>query len=236
MQIQMAVFDMAGTTVNENNLVYKTLHRAINEAGYRVSLSTVLLHGAGKAKLQALLDIMNIVTGGYMNQPVNSIYDRFTILLNEAYSSADIQPFKGVEEVFEWMRLRGIKVILNTGYQKEIAFFILQQLNWFPGKQIDDVITASDVKQSRPHPDMIHLAMQRFNTSEASAVIKIGDSVTDIEEGRNAGCGLSIGITTGAHSYDQLMSAQPDYIINEMEELPLLLQKVYANTGSRTIL
>ncbi|WP_200890708.1 hypothetical protein [Pedobacter lusitanus] len=49
-KFEMVVFDMAGTTVNENNLVYKTLRNAINNAGFEFSLEEVLAEGAGKEK------------------------------------------------------------------------------------------------------------------------------------------------------------------------------------------
>ncbi len=49
----MVVFDMAGTTVNEDNIVYKTLRAAINHAGFEFSLDQVLAQGAGKEKKQA---------------------------------------------------------------------------------------------------------------------------------------------------------------------------------------
>lgn len=52
--IQLVVFDMAGTTVNEQNVVYKTVHQAIEHAGYPVSLDTVLLIAAGKEKFEAV--------------------------------------------------------------------------------------------------------------------------------------------------------------------------------------
>jgi beta-phosphoglucomutase-like phosphatase (HAD superfamily) len=55
--IKMVVFDMAGTTVNENNVVYKTLRKAINEAGFDFTLNQVLAQGAGKEKLQAIKSI-----------------------------------------------------------------------------------------------------------------------------------------------------------------------------------
>ena len=35
-EIQMVVFDMAGTTVDEQNVVYKTLHKALNDYGVDV--------------------------------------------------------------------------------------------------------------------------------------------------------------------------------------------------------
>jgi phosphoglycolate phosphatase-like HAD superfamily hydrolase len=66
---------------------------------------------------------------------------------------------------------------------------------------------------------MILLAMERFGITDAKEVAKIGDSIIDIEEGRNAGCGLSIGITTGAHTAAQLATANPDFIIHHLVEL-----------------
>mgnify|MGYP003707279779 CR=1 FL=1 len=36
--IKLAVFDMAGTVVNEDNVVYKTLQKAINERGFQLTL------------------------------------------------------------------------------------------------------------------------------------------------------------------------------------------------------
>ena len=48
--IKLVVFDMAGTTVDEDNVVYKTVRDAINAAGYEFSLEQVLTHGAGKEK------------------------------------------------------------------------------------------------------------------------------------------------------------------------------------------
>ena len=46
----MVVFDMAGTTVNEDNLVYKTVQKVINDEGFAIELDQVLLNGAGKEK------------------------------------------------------------------------------------------------------------------------------------------------------------------------------------------
>jgi hypothetical protein len=49
------------------------------------------------------------------------------------------------------------------------------------------------------------------------------DTVFDIEEGKNAGCGLSIGITTGTHTRERLASARPDHIVDHLAEIPSLI-------------
>jgi phosphoglycolate phosphatase-like HAD superfamily hydrolase len=70
---------------------------------------------------------------------------------------------------------------------------------------------------------MIFMAMELMGISDASTVAKVGDSVIDIEEGKNAFCGLTVGVTTGAHTRQQLASAHPDVIIDKlMELLPLV--------------
>lgn len=79
---------------------------------------------------------------------------------------------------------------------------------------------------------MILLAMQRFDIADARQVIKVGNSIIDIEEGRNAGCALNIGITTGAHTAGQLLSANPDYIIDDLLELLPLLDKAISRSLS----
>jgi phosphoglycolate phosphatase-like HAD superfamily hydrolase len=72
---------------------------------------------------------------------------------------------------------------------------------------------------------MIGLAMQRAGITDAREVAKVGDSVIDIEEGRNAGASLNIGITTGAHTRQQLESANPNHIVdNLIEILPLIAE------------
>jgi phosphonatase-like hydrolase len=221
--IRMVVFDMAGTTVNENNVVYKTLQQAINEKGFNFTLDEVLLEGAGKEKLQAIKSILNIYAEKEDNDLANDIYKRFIALLAEAYNNQEILPQDNAIELFHALKLKNVLVVLNTGYNNETAESLIKKLGWKKGADYDSLVTANDVDKNRPNPDMIWLAMKRFDISNAAEVAKVGDSIIDIEEGKNAGCSLNIGITTGAHTFEQLQTANPDYIVhNLMELLPLL--------------
>jgi phosphonatase-like hydrolase len=219
----MVVFDMAGTTVNENNVVYKTLRIAINEAGFDFTLDQVLEQGAGKEKKQAIRSILTAFAGIQDEELTDKIYKNFFGKLTEAYNREEILPQKNAAELFAELKKRDILSILNTGYDRATAQSIVDKLGWKEGEDFDGLVTATDVGRNRPEPDMILFAMKRFNLTDANQVVKVGDSAIDIEEGRNAGCGLSIGITTGAHTADQLQAAQPDKIIDDlMEVLPLI--------------
>jgi phosphonatase-like hydrolase len=222
---KMVVFDMAGTTINENNIVYKTLQKTINEKGFDFSLEQVLAEGAGREKLAAINNILDVYAKTQDKALADQIYKRFVAELTKSYDTAHIEPIENALQLFEQLRKRKILVILNTGYNAVTAMTLLSKLGWKKGEEFDGLVTASDVKNNRPNPDMILLAMVDFEIKDAKQVIKVGDSIVDIEEGKNAGCGLTIGITTGAHTHDQLRLANPDYIIDKLPELLPILDR-----------
>ena len=214
---------MAGTTVNENMIVYKTLRKSINEAGFDFTMEQVLTEGAGKEKMDAIRSILRVYANREDANLTENIYQHFIVSLQRAYDTEDILPQDNAEDLFRALREKGILIVLNTGYNEKTAKQLITKLEWEKGEEFDSLVTATDVQHSRPHPDMILLAMKQFGITDALEVAKVGDSIIDIEEGANAGCGLNIGITTGAHTRDQLSSANPDQIIdNLLELLPLI--------------
>ncbi len=224
-RIQMAVFDMAGTTVDEKNVVYKSLWKTLLAAGYDVSLEKVLEIGAGKEKLQAIEDLLTLLDPQLENlkERASELHTQFLQIMEAAYLQLDVCPFEGTTEVFQTLRDQQIKVVLNTGYGRATAEFLLEKLQWKIGDQIDLLVTADDVQNGRPAPDMILVAMEKWNMTSADQVLKVGDSIIDIEEGKNAGCGITVGVSTGAHTVAQLHQAHPDHIIDSLREIPKLV-------------
>jgi len=216
MKIKMVVFDMAGTTVDEDNVVYKTLQEAITKHSFSVTLDEVLSHGAGKEKLQAIIDILDQTKHSASPEIVKEIYNYFIDRLRINYKTLEIKALPNVERVFKELMQRNIKVVLNTGYNRETAESLVEKLGWKLSVDYDLLVTASDVKQNRPQPDMILFAMTELNINDPSSVLKIGDSAIDILEGKNAGCSLNIGVTTGAQTKEQLLEANPDFIIDDI--------------------
>lgn len=217
-EMEMVVFDMAGTTINEQNIVYKTLHKAINHFGIEVSLESVLSLGAGKEKHQAIKDILKELNSSDAEKSYQ-IFEYFKEILDQEYLTASVLPIEGVEEVLENLKKEGVKIVLNTGYSSHVANTLLEKLNWKKNTHYDALITADDVALGRPFPDMIHKAMQLFSIEDATKVLKAGDSAIDIEEGKNAKCGLTIGVLSGAQTREQLEEAKPDYILDSLASL-----------------
>jgi phosphonatase-like hydrolase len=223
MKIAMVVFDMAGTTVDEGNVVYRTLHKAIEKVCPSVSFEDVLKLGAGKEKLQAIRETLSGSNISLNEATIQEIFKDFLGLLDIAYANLIVVPTNNTERLFNELRTKDIKIVLNTGYNTVTAISLLNKLNWVKGVQYDLLVTSSDVSNNRPMPDMILYAMDKLDITDASTVIKVGDSTIDIEEGRNAGCKYNIGVTTGAHTKAQLESANPDYIFDNIYDLVSVL-------------
>jgi phosphonatase-like hydrolase len=117
------------------------------------------------------------------------------------------------------LKASNITVVLNTGYNSKIANLLLDKLNWKKGIHYDALLTANDVINGRPHPDMIYKAMELMNIKDASTVLKAGDSAIDIEEGKNANCGITIGVLSGAQSRAQIEKVNPTYIIDSLASI-----------------
>jgi phosphonatase-like hydrolase len=220
--IKLVVFDMAGTTIDEDNVVYKCLHKSILPDLQNLSLDDVLLHGAGKEKRTAIVDITTqfglVLTPGDIDQ----IFVNFKNMLTEAYDTFPLKLYPDALALFQWMRGNGIKVALNTGYDRHTAEKILEKVDVQIGRDIDTLVTASDVGRNRPFPDMV-LKCCEITGIPPSQTIKVGDSAIDIQEGKAAQALLSIGVTTGAQTEAQIITASPNFVINSLSELKSII-------------
>lgn len=115
--------------------------------------------------------------------------------------------------------IAGVKIAFNTGYERRTAEQLMGRLKWVVGRDIDAMITASDVAKGRPHPDAIIKAMADLGILEPTEVLKAGDSAIDIEEGKNANCSITVGVLSGAQNRSQLEAANPTYILDSVVDL-----------------
>ncbi|WP_029489445.1 phosphonatase-like hydrolase [Ochrovirga pacifica] len=224
-KIKMVVFDMAGTTIDEKNVVYKTLYNTIYKYTTEVNLELVLQLGAGKEKHQAIKDVLSFLK---LSDQLNSeiIFQEFKKALDLAYQNLDVQAIDGVEAMFTKLKTKNIKLVLNTGYNSLVANQLLEKLNWKKEQHYDALITADDVKNGRPKPDMIYKAMELFGIENPSWVLKAGDSAVDIQEGKNANCGVTVGVLSGAQTKEQLETANPDYILDSLAALDTVINNL----------
>ncbi len=222
MAISLVVFDMAGTTVEDNNNVAEVLQSALKAFGYAVTIEEVNVV-MGYPKPVAIQHLLEQHAGKEIAADeayVAEIHERFAKEMVEYYKLDEhIKEKKGATGVFRKLREKGIKVALDTGFSRDIADTIFDRLGWIKGEHYDISITSDEVVNGRPHPDMIFRAMELTKTTSAQEIAKVGDTLSDLQEGNAAGCRYVIGITTGSYSHEELEREQHTHLAGSLEEV-----------------
>lgn len=236
--IELVVFDMAGTTVKDQKEVETCFAEACKITDLDVNEERILaLQGYSKIEVFRMLWNEKIgETHPDFAKKVQYSYENFIRILEEHYHNHTILPTDRCLEIFEHLRSNNIKIALTTGFYRKVTNIILNKLSWLDGlndeyfnasgKGIVDLSIASDeVEKGRPQPDMILKAVQILGISDIKNVINIGDTPSDLQSGKSAGVALSLGICNGTHSRTQLATYPNDGLLSDLSELKSILEK-----------
>lgn len=209
-RIQAVIFDWAGTTCDFGSLAPVWALQTVF-ARHGVSLSAELARGPmGQAKrdhLNALLFLSQVQAQwakhhGRTPEPpdVDLLYAEFVPVQLEALRQR-AQPIPGIVEATAELRRRGLKVGSTTGYTAEMMAVLSPLLARY-GYSPDAVCTVSEVRAGRPAPWMALRCAERLGVWPMTSIVKVGDTIADIEEGLAAGmwtigfaaCGNEMGL------------------------------------------
>lgn len=226
--IQLAMFDMAGTTVNDkvdgHPLMVISMMRAFAKHGIELAPDLINKH-RGKQKSEAIQTLLKEVaelSPADAERVGDGVYRDFLHELESNLSS--ISEIDGAAELFRYLKSKNIYVGVGSGFPMQVVQAIVSQLGWLDEGLLDYVGSAEQIGVGRPNPKMILDAMASLNITDGSKVLKIGDTVVDIQEGKNAGA-WTVAVLTGSQTEAQLMAAGPDYILSSIRELKTLIPR-----------
>ena len=226
--IQLAMFDMAGTTVNDevdgHPLMVISMMRAFAKHGFELASDVINKH-RGKQKLEAIQTLLKEVAElapADAEGVGDSVYRDFLHELENNLSS--MSEIDGATDLFRHLKSKDIHIGVGSGFPMQIVQAIASQLGWLEKGLLDYVGSAEQVGVGRPNPKMILDAMERLNITDGSKVVKVGDTVVDVQEGKNAGV-WTVAVLTGSQTESQLMAAAPDYILSSIRELWTLIPR-----------
>lgn len=220
--IELVVLDMANTTVEEHNAVYGALEQSVVNAGGRPTADDVQ-RWMGAHKREAIAGMLTETMGERPGEHVvDAAFDDFHHLLSAAYAERPPEPLPRVPEAFAKLRAAGIKVALNTGFDRSVLDSLLPTLGW-DDTVVDTVVSVDDVAAGRPAPYLIFKAMERTGVRDVAAVLAAGDTVLDLRAGTNAGVAMVVGVLTGALTAAELGAERHTHLLPSVAQLPELL-------------
>ncbi|AZV42659.1 phosphonoacetaldehyde hydrolase [Peribacillus asahii] len=128
-------------------------------------------------------------------------------------------PIPGAIELVERLREKGIKIGSTTGYTKAMMEIVAPRAKQ-NGYAPDCYFTADDVKAGRPFPWMCYANATELNVYPMNRMIKVGDTTTDMKEGKNAGMwtvGVVLGSSELALSEDEVKQMTETELQQRME-------------------
>ncbi|MEM6346798.1 MAG: HAD family hydrolase [Bacteroidota bacterium] len=221
--IQLVIFDMAGTTVQDDDFVAECFVAALGKGGVEITAADARpFMGIPKP-----LAIKSMIETKRSAQPateeeIELIHQDFIQRMIHLYQTdSRIKEIDGASELFESLRQKGIKIGLDTGFSRDIAQTIIERLGW-EGK-IDASVSSDEVAKGRPAPDMGLRLMEVLGVSDPKAVVKVGDTASDLGEGQALGTAYNIGVCSGAYSRAQLEAEPHTHVLDSIRELPDVL-------------
>lgn len=219
--IQLAVIDMAGTTVADEGLVIASFEVAASAAGLpetgpdRERARQYVIDTMGQSKITVFRALFGTED---LAQSANAAFEA-------AYSAAiddgNARPIDGAAEAITRLREAGIKVALTTGFSGTTQEKLLAALGW---QSIADLVLApGDGVRGRPYPDLILTALIRLQADAVTNVAALGDTSSDVDSALRAGCAIAAGTLTGAHDEPQLRAAGATHIVGSITDFADLL-------------
>ncbi|MBX7125744.1 MAG: HAD hydrolase-like protein [Cyclobacteriaceae bacterium] len=218
MHPQLIVFDLAGTTVEDNQDVQRILMESFRKVGIQISLAEAAAV-MGIPKPVAIEQLLR-EHASYQSLLVEEIHKDFRSHMVKFYESDPLVGEKaGVTETFQYFQSKGICIVVDTGFDRQTTDALLSRMGWLRKGLVNGSVTSDEVEHGRPYPDMIYQAMKIAGVDDPGLVAKVGDTASDLGQGTAAGCGWVIGITTGAYTTEQLKMFPHTHLIAQIPDL-----------------
>jgi len=248
-KIQVALFDMAGTTVDD----------MVEKPGVDGKLPLIISAYEGafrKGKIEMPFDELNDCRGrdkievfrekvkAYrtdlspeaQKELAQSLHDNEFVpaLLKDVQYLSEIPE---TTEVFQALKGRGIYVATGSGFPQVVTDKINDHLGWKRQGLVDFGTCGGAVGGGRPKPNMINATLvaagrlpqgtdlsQRVDEFNYGILVKVGDTVADIKEGLGVGA-TTIAVSSGTQSIEKLVGANPLVVLPSIRELPEYLER-----------
>ena len=254
--VKLVIFDWAGTTIDYGSCApVAAFMEGFRRKGVEVTIAQARgPMGMGKRDHIKAMSQMASVAAAWQavhhrditEQDIDEMYNEFAPVLMDVLPTY-CQLIPGTVEAVNALRHMGCKIGGTTGYFEE-AMALCQQEAAKQGYTPDCSLAATQVPAGRPAPWLIFETMQRLNVFPPAVVVKVGDTVPDIEAGLNAGVwtigvartGNGVGLserefaqlsaseqqTRVEHARQALAAANAHFVADGIDEVPDLVAQI----------
>ncbi len=218
--IELVIFDLDGTLADTERDLALSVNAVREQMGLRSlpdgQIASLVGHGVTVLIRRALGE-------GAADEDVNRATELF-LDYYRLHMFDHTVTYPGVREALEELRTRKLAVLTN----KPVKFSHQLLAGLGIGRYFISVYGGNSFEQKKPDPVGVQKLMGETGTA-ARQTLMVGDSETDVLTGRNAGV-WTCGVTYGFGS-DTLAAVPPDFLVDDLRELPRLLDTSNSERG-----
>jgi phosphonoacetaldehyde hydrolase len=193
--IQAVILDWAGTAVDYGSFAPTAVFiRLFQENGVTITTDEAR-SGMGLMKkdhLRTILQkpsVMDAWCKSHGSAPgeedVDRLFEEF-VPMQLSVIPEFAEPIPGLLQVVETLQRRKIKIGSTTGYLRSMMEVLVPKAGSL-GYKPECVVCPDEVAGGRPFPWMCYRNAEQLGVFPMSSMVKVGDTIVDIEEGLNAG-------------------------------------------------
>lgn len=210
--LRLAVFDCDGTLVDSQHSIVSAMHAACAHHNFDIPSAEAVRRVVGLPLEVAIRRLVPGVDVAF-SQEVSETYKAAFFDLRQA-GGVQEPLFPGIADVMDRLDAAQWLMGIATGKSHRGLVSTLEHHDIY-----DRFVThqTADRAQGKPHPDMMHRAMNETG-AVAEHTVMIGDTTFDIEMANNAGV-CAIGVAWGYHDVQELMDAGAATVVHSADEL-----------------
>jgi HAD superfamily hydrolase (TIGR01509 family) len=201
MALDALIFDIDGTLIDSNPAHVEAWGIAFGKFGYRVGRDRIEVEiGKGGDKLvPSILGKEADEKDGERLRKTEP--EEFAAIAR----SRGLHPFDRAMDLLGVVRRRGLKVVLATSSNGEQLKTLQEAAKVDLEGACDVLVTADEVEESKPSPDLVAAAVARAGLSPAQCAM-VGDTLYDMQSAKHAGV-IGLGVTSGYQSCETLKAS-----------------------------
>jgi len=231
-KIKLIIFDISGTIIDHGSLVTViTFKKVFNNFGIKVN-PQLIIKDMGIKKENHIKKILNEdqIKIQFKNKHgivkiSNKIFNKICLDFDKELKiqvKKKLSFIKGFKNLYKFTKKNNIKIGLTTGYPRSVLNIILRyfkEKNFLPHY----AVSTSDVKRGRPCGDMTLKIIKKLKIKKKH-VLKIDDSISGIEEGKNAGV-KTIGLTLSGINFLNTYKKRKNLSIKKLNQMHSKISK-----------
>ena len=211
--IKLVMFDFDGVLVDSNEAWADIYMKSASDAGLR---KKVTYDDLKPHYVKPYIEFFKAAFPGIEDDKhvTEKLYSSFVSLSSSDDFPLSFKPISGVKSTLSELK-KDFKLAVGSGNSRRILAKFLDKMG-FEG-YFDLVVAGDDVKNGKPHPDMLNKALDHFMIKPKEAVY-VGDAAADILAAKNAGM-VSIAVLTGALNRLEAENLNPDCIVEDVTKI-----------------